>query len=274
MLGRDLMRAFGERGISATGMDVEECNVVDPASCMTAVRGVRPAVVINCAAYTDVNRAEAERELAFAVNGAGAHNVARACAETGSLCVYISTDYVFDGSKPHPYIEADPPGPLNAYGASKLEGEQRTAEAAPEHAIVRTSWLYGANGRNFVTTILARAKQGGTISVVADQFGSPTYTRDLAGALVEIALRRLTGILHVTNSGWCSWHGLASRIVELAGISGIRVDPQPAAEYKTPAQRPANSRLAAPRTADLGLPSLPPWEDALGRFLREIQELD
>ncbi len=269
MLGRDLMAACEASGIEAIGLDLPEIDITNRANCEDTILTLRPAVVINCAAYTDVNRAESEKERAFAVNAVGAGHVARACRAAEAHCIYLSTDYVFDGTKSQPYVEDDPPCAVNAYGASKLAGEHRTMAEAPHWTIVRTSWLYGAGGRNFVRAILEQGRSGRPLRVVSDQVGAPTYTRDLAQALVEIACQRVHGILHITNQGFCSWYEFATAIVELAGLNGVSVEPISSSDYPTPARRPANSCLLDTRGRARGLSPRPDWRDALARYLRE-----
>lgn len=270
MLGRDLLEECEKRGVEAIGLDLPEFDITNRISCEDTLLTIRPNVVINCAAYTDVNRAEAERQQAFLVNAVGAGHVARACRAAEAHCIYLSTDYVFDGTKADPYVEDDPPCPVNAYGASKLAGEHRTMAEALHWTIVRTSWLYGAGGRNFVRAVLSQGKKVGSLQVVSDQIGAPTYTRDLAAALVEVAQRRLHGILHITNEGFCSWYEFACAIVELAGLQEVKVTPIASQEYPSPARRPANSRLLDTRARARGIAPRPHWRDALIRYLEEL----
>jgi dTDP-4-dehydrorhamnose reductase len=270
MLGADLVAECDRRGIAAIGLDLPEINITDRANCEDTILTLRPSAVFNCAAYTDVNGAESERGRAFAVNATGAGHVARACRAAQAQCIYMSTDYVFDGTKPTPYLEDDPPCAINAYGASKLAGEHRTMAEGGRWTIVRTSWLYGAGGRNFVRAILEQSAGRRELRVVSDQVGAPTYTHDLACALVEIAIRRLEGIFHVTNDGWCSWYEFARAIVELAGLADVTVEAIASGDYPTPARRPENSRMLDTRGRALGLPPRPHWRDALERFLAEL----
>jgi len=274
MLGRDLVPALKSAGFDVIGVDREELDITDQCQCRAGFQRYQPKVVINCAAYTRVDQAEIERDLAFQINAVGAGYVARAAAFVGALCIFISTDYVFDGTRVEPYDEWAPPCAINAYGASKLAGEHRTMAEAKRWAIVRTSWLFGSNGPNFVKAILARARSGQPLRVVCDQVGAPTYTVDLSQALCEIATREVEGILHRTNDGWCSWHEFAQAILNEAGLGEIEVAPIPASEYPARAPRPANSRLAAVRATQLGLAPLPPWRDALRRYLAETEMSD
>jgi dTDP-4-dehydrorhamnose reductase len=224
-------------------------------------------VVINCAGYTAVDQAEAEPELAWAVNAEGAEAVARACAQAGAHLVHLSTDYVFDGRGRRPYREDDPPAPLSAYGRSKLAGEERVRRVLPGALIVRSAWLFGPGRADFVDKVLARARQGRRVRVVADQVGSPTYTVDLARALVELGRRRVGGVLHVVNAGQASRYELARQAVRLAGLEVELVEPVSSREYVLPAARPAYSVLDSRRAARLLGGPLPTWLDALRRHL-------
>lgn len=269
MLGTDLVEEFAGRRVDTCALDLGDCDIVDAEACRKTIRSIRPSAVINCAAYTDVNRAESERESAFLLNAEGAENVARACACVHARCVYVSTDYVFDGTSPEAYTEGDAPNPVNVYGASKLEGERRVAAALHDHAIVRTTWLYGIHGRCFPKIVLDLAKRGMPLRIVSDQVGAPTYTRDLARLLADIVTAPAAGIYHATNSGACSWFDFAKEILSGSGIQALDLTPVRTEDYPTPAKRPANSRLADTRLGALGVAPLPPWQDALGRYLAE-----
>jgi dTDP-4-dehydrorhamnose reductase len=252
MLGQDVMRVAGA---DAVGFTRAELDVTDLAAVRDALSG---ATVINCAAFTDVDGAEADPAAAHAVNAQGAHNVAEAAARV----IYISTDYVFDGSKTGPYVESDPVNPLSAYGRSKLAGERATLTASPQSLIVRTSWLFGAGGGNFVATMLRLGEERGAVRVVDDQVGCPTFTGHLAEALCELARSGRHGFLHVAGGGSCSWFELARAIFERAGLD-CRVEPQTTAETGRPAPRPANSVLRSERDA----PELPAWQDGLDAYM-------
>ncbi|MBX7244374.1 MAG: dTDP-4-dehydrorhamnose reductase [Candidatus Sumerlaeaceae bacterium] len=269
MLGHALMDELAARSLLATGLDRRACDVTDADACLAVLAQLRPAVAINCAAFTDVNGAETQREAAMAVNGAGAGNVARACEKIGSRCLFVSTDYVFDGAKAEPYLETDIVNPLNVYGGSKLEGERQTLAGCANSLVVRTSWLYGPYGRNFVQTILQRAESGQPLGIVEDQTGAPTYTRDLARVLCDVAVSKLTGVVHATNRGACSWYQFAKSALDLAGLSSVQLSPVKTSDYPTPALRPANSRLTDTRLGTAGIPAMPTWEDGLRRYLLE-----
>jgi len=238
-----------------TVLDRAQADITDAAAVRAALARHRPALVVNAAAYTKVDLAETETEAAFRVNQQGAAIVAEACAEAGVPLIHISTDFVFDGAKTGSYVEDDPVAPLNVYGRSKAAGEQAVRAAAPRHVIIRSSWIYGEFGHNFLKTMLRLAATRDELRVVADQHGSPTSTRDLADAILRIAPRLIAGedawgTYHFTASGTTSWHGFASRIVAAqAALTGRapRVTAITAAEFPSPASRPANSRLDCAR---------------------------
>jgi dTDP-4-dehydrorhamnose reductase len=222
-------------------------------------------VVVNCAAWTDVDGAEAEFAAALAVNGAGAGQLARAAVASGAWVIHISSDYVFDGTKREPYLESDPTGPVSAYGRSKLAGELEVSGGAPDaHTIVRSSWLFGTGGPCFPKTILRLASERDELTVVDDQIGCPTFTGHLATALVELARDRQSGIVHVAGGGSCSWFEFAREIVARTG-SDAEVRPVPTTDMPRPAPRPGFSVLRSER----GLPQLPDWREGLKQFLSE-----
>jgi dTDP-4-dehydrorhamnose reductase len=269
MLGRDVHRAAEQAGHETTPLARAQLDVTDAEAAVTAVGAAAPDVVINCAAWTDVDGAESRARDATAVNGAGAGNVAAAADAAGAWIVHVSTDYVFDGEKPGAYVESDPASPVSAYGRSKLDGELAVAAAAPErHTIVRTAWLFGAGGKCFPKTILRAASQRPELTVVSDQIGCPTFTGHLATALVALAQQRTLGVLHVAGLGQCSWYQFAAAIVDAAG-SDCPVRPISSAEYPTPTRRPANSVLVSER----GAPTLPEWRAGLEQFISELAEV-
>jgi dTDP-4-dehydrorhamnose reductase len=224
---------------------------------------LQPTHVVHAAAATDVERCEREPAWAQAVNVEGTRRVAEACQALGAWLLYVSTDYVFDGTKTSPYVETDPPAPLNAYGQSKRDGEIWVQAIAPRWAIVRTAWVYGHVGRNFVATILTRLQAGDRLTVVTDQVGSPTYAADLAEGMTHLVAREATGTFHLTNSGSCSWFAFAQAIADAVGADPARVLPITSAELALCARRPAYSVLAYTAWRALGLPPLRPWELAL-----------
>ncbi len=266
MLGHDVRRAAEAAGHEPVAIPRPKLDVGDRSAVATAVTAAAPDAVINCAAWTDVDGAEAQFDDALAVNGAGAGHVAAAAQAQGAWTIQVSTDYVFDGTKREPYLESDPVAPVSAYGRSKLAGEQEVAAAAPgHHLIVRSSWLFGAHGGCFPRTILRLAAERDELGVVADQVGCPTFTGHLAGALVELAETPRAGVLHVAAGSSCSWWEFAGAIVAAAGAR-CQVKPLTTAEYPTPAHRPAYSVLGSERDA----PVLPGWEDGLSAFMSEL----
>ena len=265
MLGTDVCKAATDAGLESLACERPRLDVTDAAAVEAAVRRAGPDVVVNCAAWTDVDGAEASPDAALEVNGAGAGNVARAAAGCGAWTVHVSTDYVFDGSKSEPYLESDPVAPLSEYGRSKLEGERAVAREAPDqHTIVRSSWLFGATGRCFPKTILRLAAERDELTVVADQVGSPTFTPHLAGALIDLGrTRRLPGVVHVAADGQCSWFEFSQEIVASAQLP-TRIKPGTTSEMARPASRPAFSVLRSERA---GAPVLADWRQGLNEFM-------
>jgi dTDP-4-dehydrorhamnose reductase len=268
MLGQDVWAAAAAAGHEAIALSRSELDVTDAAAVDAALSRERPEVLVNCAAWTDVDGAEAAYAAALAVNGPGAGNLAAAASASGAWTIHVSTDYVFDGSKQGPYVESDRVAPLSAYGRSKLDGELAVAQAAPErHTIVRSSWLFGAGGPCFPATILRLAAERDELTVVDDQIGCPTFTGHLAGAIVELAGARAdpaVGILHVAGAGHCSWYELAQKIVATAGLS-CEVRPGATADLGRPAPRPAYSVLGTERESQA--PRLPHWHEGLAAFM-------
>ncbi len=229
---------------------------------------VNPDVVIHAAAYTDVDGAEREPARAMLINADGTERVAQAAAKVGARLLYISTDYVFDGEKRTPYLETDTPNPLNVYGRSKLEGEQRALAVCHDTLVVRTAWLYGKSGRNFVKTIMRLATERPVLAIVADQRGAPTHAGDLAAALEKLLATDLCGVVHATNTGNCTWHEFAKEIVSLISPA-TSVEPISSAEAGRLARRPAYSVLSLERVRQAGI-VMPEWREALGRFMHEM----
>lgn len=238
-----------------------------------ALKRGRPRLVFNCLGYTDVDRAEREPELAQAVNARGAQAVARACAEVGAHLVHLSTDFVFDGQAQRPYREDDPPAPLSAYGRSKLLGERLVAAELPGALIARSAWLFGPGRQSFVDKVIVQGRLGRPFPVVSDQVGSPTYTADLASALLDLGGRWIGGVMHVVNQGQASRHELAAQALELAGLDPGLARPAPSAGASGGARRPAYSVLDAGRAARALGAGLPDWREALARYLADKQEV-
>jgi dTDP-4-dehydrorhamnose reductase len=252
MLGQDVVRAAGRDAVALSHADVD---VTDAAAVHDAVAGAD--VAVNCAAWTDVDGAESDPDGAMRVNRDGARNV----AEAAERVLYVSSDYVFDGRKRTPYVESDPTGPLSSYGRSKLAGEQATAGANPRHFIVRSSWLFGPGGPNFVKTMLRLGSERDKLRVVDDQIGCPTFTGHLAEAIVRLAETEAFGVHHIAGSGRCSWYEFAREIFERSGVD-CHVEPGTTEEYPLPAPRPAWSVLGSERGH-----SLPAWQEGLDAYL-------
>jgi dTDP-4-dehydrorhamnose reductase len=274
-LGRDLVPRLTGDVIPLT-RDHVDLSRPDPVRAVLA--GLRPDVVVNCAAYNFVDHAEKEPEAACAVNTWGVAELARACADLGCLLVHFSTDYVFglDEGRTTPYRETDAPGPVSVYGLSKLAGEYLARSLCRQHLVIRTCGLYGVwgsggKGGNFVETMLRVANQGKPLRVVTDQVCTPSYTADVADATVALIGARRPGLYHLTNAGSCSWYNFAAAIFDLAGVRA-NLTPITSAEYGAAARRPAYSVLAAPAYSALGLPPLRPWREALAAYLRERRQ--
>ena len=270
-LGSDVARLLSPT-VEVTARVADELDVTDRAVLQREVEALHPDVVINCAAWTAVDRAETEPDAAYRVNVLGARNVAQAARRVGARVVYFSTDYVFDGTATEPYDEDAPTGPLSVYGRTKLQGEQATREANPDHLILRLAWLYGSTGHNFVRTVLRLADEKDQLRIVDDQVGSPTFTEDVVHQLWTAIEEGCSGTYHCVNAGQASWYAFASRIVHRLGLT-IPVVPIRTADYTTPARRPAYSVLAD-RKFDLEqLNGMRPWEDALDDCLLRYREV-
>ncbi len=265
-LGRELMAVFRDTG-EVAGHDLPEVNINNEATLHPLFEAFRPELVINAAAYTDVDGAEDDLETAFLVNEAGARNVADLAAYYDAPIVYYSTDYVFDGGKRAPYTTEDPICPVSVYGKSKAAGEVATRKANPHHFVVRTAWLYGPGGNHFIRKILDAAKKRDSLKVVSDEVGSPTYTRDLAEATRALAQTRAYGIYHAANDGSCSRYEQACEAMRLAGID-TPVAPCSSAEFPTKACRPAYSALDASKLAQVTGQRMRPWNEALADYIQ------
>jgi len=265
-LGHDVLIEARRRGWDAIGADLPDFDLTSRDKTLAVLEQAAPALVIHCAAYTAVDKAEAEPGLARAVNELGTGYVAEYCAGRGIWMVYVSTDYVFDGGGDLPHEVDEPPTPLNVNGATKLAGERVVQALCDKYMIVRTSWVFGNRGNNFVKTMLRLGVEREELRIVSDQVGAPTYTVNLARLLCDMAARPVRGIYHAANAGECSWARFAVKIFELAGID-CRVIPIPSSEYPQAAQRPKNSRLSSRALALAGYEPLPPWESALAEML-------
>jgi len=273
-LGLDLLDAFADHDV--TGLTRAQLDVTDEAAVAQAVDALAPALVVNAAAGTDVDGCEADPLAAHRINALAPWWLARACERGGATLVTFSTDYVFDGRAPagpggavRGFVEGDAVAPLSVYGRTKAAGEQLVRETLPAHHIVRTSWLSGARGRNFVRTMLRLGGEGGPVRVVDDQVGSPTFTRDLASAVRRLAVSGRHGTIHLANEGACSWFELAAATFEDAGLT-VDLGPQSSAAIARPAPRPAWSVLDTTHATTTGIGPLPHWRDGLGRLLEEL----
>jgi dTDP-4-dehydrorhamnose reductase len=269
LLGKEIARVFdGSAGIRTT--DREEWDVTDPAACRREVDGFRPDAVIHCAAWTAVDRAESEPEMARLLNVEGTRNVARACRERGALMVTFGTDYIFDGASPRPYREEDPANPLSVYGKTKWAAEQALREEGADHLLVRTQWMFGPAGRNFIGTILGKARRGESLRVASDQVGCPTFSRDLAVAVRNLLGARARGTVHFSSEGETSWFGLARYVLERCGLPAARLSPARTRELPYPAPRPAYGVLSKEKYRAVTGASPRPWEEAVGEYLEMI----
>jgi dTDP-4-dehydrorhamnose reductase len=269
-LGQELVRFPAPPDLEIVGFGRAELDVTDFGQCRAVLHAIRPDAVIHCAAYTKVDQAESEPDEAYRVNAEGSRNAVLAAEQIGAKFVYISTDYVFDGKTDRPYRVDDPPNPLSAYGRSKLAGERFVRTLSSRHFIVRTSWVFGPYGSNFVKTMLKLAEERDVIRVVDDQVGSPTCTRDLARFLLELVKTDHFGVWHATNSGFCSWYGFARAIFEEKGLN-VKVEPCATAEFPRPAPRPAYSVLDHGAIRELGFEPFRPWREALRDYLQMLQ---
>jgi dTDP-4-dehydrorhamnose reductase len=281
-LGSDLMLAAAAAGVPTVGVGSAELNIVDAAAVDVAVRAFAraaehaddgPWVLVNAAAYTAVDLAETDRDGAVAVNVTGAENLARAAADEGIGMIHVSTDYVFPGDATRPYEVDDPTGPRSVYGETKLAGERAVLAAHPDAHVVRTAWVYGAAGSNFVKTMAKLEAAHDTITVVDDQRGSPTWSADLARGLAELAVHGAPGgVLHATGAGETTWHGLARAVFEELGADPARVHPTTSQAFQRPAPRPAYSVLSGQAWQQAGLTPLPDWRQSLATAFRDHRD--
>ena len=268
-LGQALSRLMTERGMTFIPTDADTLDITDEGAVTEYFTRTRPEAVIHCAAYTDVNKAESERELCRRVNTEGTKNIAKACESVSAKLICISTDYVFDGKKDGLYEPDDETNPLNFYGLTKRDGENAVKEACTRAFIVRITGLFGGEKGNFVRTMLRLSQEKEELRVVNDQFISPTYAHDLAPLLLDMAQSEKYGVYHATNEGFCSWYELAKYAVSLTD-SRTRFVPVTTEEYPTPALRPKNSRLSKRCLTENGFSPLPEWKDAVERYVRSL----
>ena len=271
-LGFDVVNEATSRGIDATGVDIDEMDITNAEQVNDVIKAGNYDAVVHCAAWTAVDKAE-EPELfdkVMEVNATGTENIVNVCKELNIPIMYFSTDYVFDGQGTTPWNEYDKRKPLNVYGQSKYKGEL-AVESYPKHFIIRIAWVFGKNGNNFIKTMLRLGKERGAVSVVNDQIGNPTYTFDLAKLVVDMIQTDKYGTYHATNSGdFISWYDFACEIFKQAGMNNVKVTPVDSAAFPAKATRPKNSRMNQTELDRNGFNRLPAWQDALARYLQEI----
>ena len=269
-LGYDVMKVLQSRSFECLGADIEDFDITDAKATSVFITRYRPDAVIHCSAYTAVDKAEDNLELCKAVNARGPRNIAVVCKEIDAKMIYISTDYVFPGSGDNEYEVSDSTAPLGVYGQTKLDGEIAVKELLTKYFIVRISWVFGKNGNNFVKTMLRLGKERSEVNVVCDQIGSPTYTADLVPLLCDMVVTEKYGTYHATNEGLCSWAEFTQEIFRQVGYT-TKVNCIPTSEYPTRAKRPLNSRMSKKGLVEAGFHRLPIWQDALKRYLKEIE---
>ena len=271
-LGHDVMNELAKRGYEGVGVDVEEMDITDAAAVDRVIKESHVDSVVHCAAWTAVDAAEDNVEICRKVNALGTENIAKVCKELDIPMIYFSTDYVFDGQGTRPWEPDDPVvEPLNVYGLTKYEGEQAVEKYLDKYYIVRIAWVFGVNGKNFIKTMLNLGKTHDTLTVVNDQVGTPTYTYDLSRLVVDMLEKEEYGKYHVTNEGgYISWYDFAKEIFRQAGMD-VTVNPVSSDAYPAKAKRPANSRLEKKKLDEHGFDRLPTWQDALSRYLKEIE---
>lgn len=265
-LGYDVMRELQRQHIDCIGADRKEFDITDFEAAYKFITSYMPDAVVHCSAYTAVDKAEDEREVCHQVNVAGTENIAKICKEIDAKMTYISTDYVFDGTKDGWYEVDDKPNPVNVYGAAKLGGELAVQNILEKYFIVRISWVFGINGNNFIKTMLRLGKEHTELNIVADQIGSPTYTADLSKLLVEMVKTDKYGTYHATNEGVCSWAEFAEEIFKAANMN-VKVNHISTAEYPTKAKRPLNSKMSKGKLVESGFCKLPDWRNAIKRYI-------
>ena len=275
-LGHDVVNEMEKRGLTPVGVDLAEMDITDKEACDRVITEANVEAVIHCAAYTAVDAAEDNVDVCMKVNAGGTRNIAEVCKKLGIKMMYISTDYVFDGQGTRPWEPDDERHPLNVYGQSKYEGELAVEELVEKFFTVRIAWVFGVNGKNFIKTMLRIGKERGAASVVDDQIGSPTYTYDLSRLLVDMAEKENYGRYHATNEGLCSWYEFACEIFKQAAeidpaYGKVSVSPVSSDQYPAKAKRPSNSRMSKEKLTENGFEKLPTWQDALHRYLREIE---
>lgn len=267
-LGFDVCKELDKRNIENKGIDRDDCDITDEQAVLSYIKNYAPDVVVHCAAYTAVDRAEDEKEICYNVNVKGTEYIARACKEIDAKMVYISTDYVFEGTGDKAYEVQDNTAPDNTYGITKYQGEEAVRKILSKYFIIRISWAFGINGSNFINTMMKLGETHRELNVVADQIGSPTFTYDLAPLICDMIATDKYGIYHATNEGYCSWADLAEYIFSVTGQK-VLVHHIKSEEYPTKASRPKNSRLSKASLDNAGFKRLPDWQDAVKRYINE-----
>lgn len=270
-LGYDVIKNLQNRNIQCKGVDLEDFDITDKKQTYEFIKEYNPDVVVHCAAYTAVDAAEENEALCRKINVDGTENIAVACADIDAEMLYVSTDYVYGGKGDKPFEVTDETAPQNVYGQTKLDGEIAMMKHLKKYYIVRTSWVFGINGKNFVKTITRLSQEKEELNVVSDQIGSPTYTPDLAELICNLIQTKKYGTYHGTNEGFCSWAEFATEIIKKSG-NNCNVIPVLSGDYPSKAKRPLNSRLSKRRIDEIGLKRLPDWEDALDRFFKEMEK--
>lgn len=270
-LGHDVVIEGQKRGFEMIGVSQEVLDITDQKAVQEKIKSLQPDAIIHCAAYTAVDNAEENKALCWDVNVNGTKYLASAAKEVGAKCIYISTDYVFDGEGTTPFTEKDTPDPVGYYGLTKYEGEKAVQSLLDSYFIVRISWVFGINGNNFIKTMLRLAETRDELNVVGDQYGSPTYTFDLAKLLLDMVVTEKYGVYHASNEGFTNWAQFATEIFHTAGKS-VKVNSITTEEYPTKAVRPKNSRMSKEKLVANGFHRLPTWQDALKRYIAELQE--
>lgn len=267
-LGFDVCLELDKRHIENKGIDRDDCDITDETAVLNYIKSYAPDVVVHCAAYTAVDRAEDEKEICYNVNVKGTEYIARACKEIDAKMVYISTDYVFEGVGETAYEIDDKAAPNNTYGITKYQGEEEVRKILNKYFIIRISWVFGINGNNFINTMMKLGESRSELNVVADQIGSPTYTYDTAPLICDIIATEKYGTYHATNEGYCSWADLAEYIFSVTGQK-VLVHHIKSEEYPTKASRPKNSRLSKSSLDKAGFKRLPDWKNAVKRYIDE-----
>ena len=272
-LGYDIVKELKKRGHTPIGVDIEEMDITDPMQVEHVIYACECDAVIHCAAYTAVDAAEDNEAVCRKINADGTENIARVCKARDIPMMYFSTDYVFAGDGDKPWKPEDTKAPLNVYGQTKYEGELAVQKYLDQYFIIRISWVFGLNGKNFIKTMLNLGKTRDELTVVNDQIGSPTYTKDLAVLAADMIETHQYGVYHATNEGICSWYEFACQIFKEAHMN-VKVQPVGSDAYPAKAKRPANSRMDKSKLTENGFKRLPTWQDALRRYLEELKEVE